>query len=705
MHLLSSILSLFPHKPSDMNMHTWTLTFEGKAESEYTKEKSVEYIGQKRVGLVAAILMYAIFFFLDLTVMPENIRPLIWLIRLMFIGFTIIVIIGTYVERVKPFINYLVSLVLILASLGNILMIRFAPADVASSYYAGLILIFMLCYGVLRTNFLLSTITGLIILVSYEVTAVFLTEIPQYVLLNNNFFYLTANILGMISAYKADYNSRRGFYLAYKLEEAQKSLRTRPRKYVTVEMPDEPEVVVDKMADVTDEALVLTDNLEVSNLEKDLQDAGFTVRMLMERISDVVWYADLDGNFIYVSPSCQKLWGYEAEQAKKMNFKELFTRESYDYYMAELNSAIELNDEEIRLLDLEIICKNRVIKSGEIVSIAVKDHEIYGSGIIGVARDISLRKSTEQELKRFNTELEELIGNRTEELEDALVKLKKLEETLNSAEEEIVELKTEEEVVEEIVEDVVEEIIEEQELPIILELRDSVEGNLKVIVHLKEMTKQIVKLYDIKTMKRFDLEKYFRDSTKVIEQVDNGLRQTAKKLSGQNVTDNETAESVEKEVDNEPVRDMNSFSIGDKIEKVFIGLGHKFVNTQHVVEIQCADEIMACGKPEVYSTVIENLVNYSLDYGFKETNEGEIIIDVTKEDEILMISYSDNGSTLNDDIVRQLLNDQSVIEDDNGGEVIQLAKSIVTDDLNGEFEMKDTEEGIDFVIMIPDQSA
>ncbi len=29
----------------------------------------------------------------------------------------------------------------------------------------------------------------------------------------------------MLSAYKADYNSRRGFYLSYKLEEAQKALR------------------------------------------------------------------------------------------------------------------------------------------------------------------------------------------------------------------------------------------------------------------------------------------------------------------------------------------------------------------------------------------------------------------------------------------------------------------------------------------------
>ena len=138
-------------------------------------------------------------------------------------------------------------------------------------------------------------------------------------------------------------------------------------------------------------------------------------------------------------------------------------------------------------------------------------------------------------------QLEELIGNRTVELEDALGKLKQLEESLTSAKKEITVLKTEEttEEVDEIVEEIVEEVVveEEQELPIIRELRSSVETNLKIVVHLKEMTKQIVKLYDVKTMKRFDLEKYFKESTIVIDRVDSGLRKTAKKLSGQDVSE------------------------------------------------------------------------------------------------------------------------------------------------------------------------
>lgn len=700
MRFLSSVLALFPNEPSEMNMNTWTLAFEGQAESEYTKEKNGDYIGQKRIGLIAAILIYAIFFFLDMAVMPEY-KYFIWFVRFVFIFVTLAVILLTYVERVRPYLNYLISFIIVAGGVGNLVMMQFAPAEVASSYNAGLILMFMLCYGVLRTSFIQSAITGLIILVSYELAAVFVMDIPKYVLLNNNFFYLAANILGMLSAYKADYNSRRGFYLTYKLKEAQKALRSRPRTYVPVEVPEEP---VEEQ-----ETLTVTDAVEaveeVNDYEKDLRDAGMTMRMLMERISDVVWYSDLDGNFIYVSPSCQRLWGYDEEQAKKMSFRELFTRESYDYYMAELESALASDEAEIRPLELEIICKNRVIKAGEVVSIAVKDHEVYGSGIIGVSRDISLRKSTEQELRRFNEELEELIGKRTIELENALSNLKHMEETLKSTEAEITELQATEPEVEVEAEPEI-EVPEEVESPIVGEMRQVIEGNLKTIVKLKEMTKHIVKLYDIKTMKRFDLEKFFRDSTKVIHQVDHDLRDAAKKLSGPTIGD---VESGKQEVpDSNDTATSDAFSVGDYIEKVFIGLGHRFMDTNHVVEIQCADEIEAVGHPEVYSQVIENLVSYSLDHGFKHTNEGEIVINVQKEDEILSISYRDNGEGLTNETIKQLFKEPYQVEIEEQADeeaVLYRARGVVQNELNGEFECNSTGDGMEFLIMIPDQTA
>ena len=702
MGFLTKVLSLFPNEPSEMNMSPWTLAFEGKAESEYTKEKNVDYIGQKRIGLIAAILIYAVFFFLDMAVMPEY-KYFVWFVRFVFIFITIAVILLSYVERVSPYLNHLISFVLVLGGVGNLVMIRFAPVEVASSYYAGLILMFMLCYGILRTNFLLSSITGLMILVAYELSAVFFMEVPKYVLLNNNFFYLAANVLGMLSAYKADYNSRRGFYLSYKLEEAQKALRKSPRKYVPVEMPEEPVAAI--VAEVAEPETAQAVVEETLDFEKDMRDAGMTVRMLMERISDVVWYSDLEGNFIYVSPSCQKLWGYDSEQAQNMNFKELFTRESYEYYMAELESALASNEDEIRPLDLEIICKNRVIKSGEVVSIAVKDHDVYGSGIIGVTRDVSLRKSTENELRRFNEELEELIHKRTVELEDALDKLKGMEEAFKTSEEEKAEIINATEEKEEVV--VVPEVIEDEELPIIREVRNVVEDNLKTVVHLKEMTKQIVKLYDIKTMKRFDLEKYFRDATRVIGDVDHKLRNAAKQLSGQEPTKMETVPEpvvIDKVIN---TRD-HAFNVGDTIEKVFIGLGHRFADTNHVVEILCADEISAMGDSDLYTQVIENLVSYSLDYGFKNTAEGEIIIDVSKEDDILSILYKDNGSGLTDETIKQLFGEpykMDTVEESHNEVALYHARGVVQNQLAGDFECKNGDSGIEFMIMIPDKMA
>ncbi len=152
----------------------------------------------------------------------------------------------------------------------------------------------------------------------------------------------------------------------------------------------------------------------------------------------------------------------------------------------------------------------------------------------------------------------------------------------------------------------------------------------------------------------------------------------------------------------------HAFNVGDTIEKVFIGLGHRFADTNHVVEILCADEISAMGDSDLYTQVIENLVSYSLDYGFKNTAEGEIIIDVSKEDDILSILYKDNGSGLTDETIKQLFGEpykMDTVEKSHNEVALYHARGVVQNQLAGDFECKNGDNGIEFMIMIPDKMA
>ena len=78
--------------------------------------------------------------------------------------------------------------VVLLAGLGIIGMVLIAPYPVSNSYYAGLILVFIFGYTFFKLRFIWATLSGWMIVVAYEITAILLSDTPIPVLINNNFF-------------------------------------------------------------------------------------------------------------------------------------------------------------------------------------------------------------------------------------------------------------------------------------------------------------------------------------------------------------------------------------------------------------------------------------------------------------------------------------------------------------------------------------
>lgn len=102
---------------------------------------------------------------------------------------------------------------------GIVHMVAIANPPVSYNYYAGLILVFIYWYTFIRIRFVWATIAGWVIVAFYEVVAVFINQIPGPVLLNNNFFFISANIIGMFACYSFESYARKDFYLARLLEQ------------------------------------------------------------------------------------------------------------------------------------------------------------------------------------------------------------------------------------------------------------------------------------------------------------------------------------------------------------------------------------------------------------------------------------------------------------------------------------------------------
>ena len=112
-----------------------------------------------------------------------------------------------------------------LTGLGIIVMIFYA-ARIANNYtyYAGLILIFIFGYTFIRARFIYASIAGWSIVISYEIAAIFLLETPIEILINNNYFFISANIIGMFISYFMEYYARRDFYMRLLLEKEQEKV-------------------------------------------------------------------------------------------------------------------------------------------------------------------------------------------------------------------------------------------------------------------------------------------------------------------------------------------------------------------------------------------------------------------------------------------------------------------------------------------------
>jgi len=266
-------------------MNLFTLAFQGELEEAFQDQYYSNTLNQVRVALLMGLILYCLFGLLDLYLLPD-VKEKIWIIRYgVFMPVLICTYLFSFSRYSRKYLQRAIFITVLTAGFGILAMIVIAQSSGLFSYYTGLILILIYNYTFIRLRFVMATVAGWIVVAGYQVVAIWLCKAPLLVIINNNFFFLSANLLGMVACYSMELYTRREYLQARLLESE--------RERLSVE------------------------NAERRRVEGELRESQERFQRFSSSVTDIVYRYDLEKNrFDFLSDSIEQHTGYDPQELK-----------------------------------------------------------------------------------------------------------------------------------------------------------------------------------------------------------------------------------------------------------------------------------------------------------------------------------------------------------------------------------------------------
>jgi PAS domain S-box-containing protein len=182
------------------------------------------------------------------------------------------------------------------------------------------------------------------------------------------------------------------------------------RGYVVRNAEGEPVRVIGSMMDVT----------ERRRAEEALRTSEAELRALFEAMTDVILVLDIEGRYLKVAPTNPTLLYKPSEELVGKTLHKVMPEELADEFLEHIRRALQTQRPVDTAYSLPI--------GGKEVWFAGTVSPMQEDSVVYVARDITERKRAEEEIRRLNEELEEMVTERTAQLESTLVELRESEE-------------------------------------------------------------------------------------------------------------------------------------------------------------------------------------------------------------------------------------------------------------------------------------
>ncbi|MBN2440306.1 MAG: substrate-binding domain-containing protein [Spirochaetales bacterium] len=266
-----------------------------------------------------------------------------------------------------------------------------------------------------------------------------------------------------------------------------------------------------------------------------------------------------------------------------------------------------------------------------------------------------------QEINLMNTELEQRVQQRTEELHEVNIELVTALNELQSTQK---------------------ELVEKEKMASLGGLMAGLSHEINTPVgicvtaasYLQSQTSSIDLSIKDGTLKKSHLMKFVETVKEANSMILSNLKRTNELISSfKNISADQSSEK------------KRIFNVKDYIKDVLLSLRPRLKKVNHVISIHCPDDLTISSHPGAFSQILTNLIINSLTHGFKPDEKGSIDIEIKIEDINIIMTYSDNGKGIDKNHINKIFNPFFTTNRSNGntGLGLHIVYNLITTTLNG----------------------
>lgn len=327
--------------------------------------------------------------------------------------------------------------------------------------------------------------------------------------------------------------------------------------------------------------------------------------------------------------------------------------------------------------------------SARIESSSIRELNILSDSVnvmlVRIQEYMQKQRQAEEQHRRLNASLEEMVNQRTMALKSANQELIQTLEKLHQFQRQIVQNEKMASLG-----DMVAGVAHEVNTPIGLGVTASTMMLDRIAV--------IEKDFENKTLKASAMKRFLEESNENLNIIYRNLNRAAELISSfKQVAVDQSSES------------NRTFCFAQLVNEILLSLQPRLKKLKHSINVNCDPTLYVETKAGPINQILINLIMNSVIHGFENIEKGEIdIIAELATPEKFKLIYRDNGKGIPDDIRKRIFDPFVTTKRGQGGSGLgmHLVYNLVTQALNGSITLTSEEgQGVEFVIIFPIASA